>query len=84
MTRPIPEGFHTITPMLNLVGAADAIEFFNRAFGAEEIRRIEPIVGELVARRVRHHRSYRSYGTHETYTGAPSRRAAESAMPRFS
>jgi uncharacterized glyoxalase superfamily protein PhnB len=36
---PIPEGYHTITPYLVVNGAADAIEFYTRAFGAIEIDR---------------------------------------------
>src|SRR4051794_9751254 len=36
---PIPEGFHTITPCLVVDGAAAAIEFYARAFGAEELGR---------------------------------------------
>jgi uncharacterized glyoxalase superfamily protein PhnB len=37
--QPIPAGFHTITPSLIVAGAADAIDFYKRAFGAEEIDR---------------------------------------------
>ncbi|MCG8456450.1 MAG: VOC family protein [Holophagales bacterium] len=35
MTRPIPEGFHTVTPYLIVDGAEAAIDFYARAFGAE-------------------------------------------------
>ncbi len=35
--RPIPEGFHTVTPHLIIKGAAKAVEFYKKAFGAEEI-----------------------------------------------
>lgn len=35
----VPAGFHTVTPFLNVKGAAEAIEFYKRAFGAEELRR---------------------------------------------
>jgi PhnB protein len=38
-TKPIPEGFHTITPHLVIRGAAQAIDFYKRAFGAEELYR---------------------------------------------
>jgi PhnB protein len=38
--RPIPEGYHTLTPTLTLNDAAAAIEFYKRAFGAEEISRM--------------------------------------------
>jgi len=32
----VPAGYHTVTPYLNLNGAADAIEFYQKAFGAIE------------------------------------------------
>ena len=35
--KPIPEGLHTLTPHLIVKGAARAIEFYKRAFGAEEV-----------------------------------------------
>jgi PhnB protein len=39
--KPIPEGFHTVTPHLVIKGAAQAIEFYQRAFGAEVLGRME-------------------------------------------
>lgn len=36
MVKPIPEGYHTVTPFLNIEGASDAIELYKKAFGAEE------------------------------------------------
>lgn len=38
--NPIPEGVHTITPHLVAKNAGEAIEFYKRAFGAEEICRM--------------------------------------------
>jgi PhnB protein len=38
--RPIPEGFHTVTPYLAIRGAAQAIEFYKQAFGAQERLRL--------------------------------------------
>ena len=38
--NPIPEGLHTITPQLIVKGAAQAIEFYKKAFGATEITRM--------------------------------------------
>ncbi len=38
--KPIPEGYHTITPYLIINGAADAIEFYKKAFGATELFRM--------------------------------------------
>jgi PhnB protein len=37
MSKPIPDGFHTLTPHLVIKGAAEAVEFYKRAFGAEEM-----------------------------------------------
>src|SRR5215210_1354269 len=37
--RPIPAGFHTVTPSLVVHAAAEAIEFYKRAFGAVELDR---------------------------------------------
>ena len=37
--NPIPESFHTVTPYLTIKGAADAIGFYEDAFGAREIFR---------------------------------------------
>ena len=34
--KPIPEGYHSVTPYLIIKGAADAIEFYKKAFGATE------------------------------------------------
>lgn len=38
--KRVPEGFHTITPSLTVKGAADAIDFYKKALGAEEIMRM--------------------------------------------
>jgi len=37
--RPIPEGFRTVTAQLTLDDAAAAIEWYKRAFGAQEVSR---------------------------------------------
>ena len=37
--KPVPEGCHTITPSLVLENAAQTIEWYKRALGAEEVRR---------------------------------------------
>lgn len=37
--KPIPEGYHAVTPYLIVKGAARAIEFYKQAFGASEIMR---------------------------------------------
>jgi len=38
--KPIPAGYHTLTPYINIKGAVAAIEFYKKAFGAKEIGRI--------------------------------------------
>ncbi|WJF91869.1 VOC family protein [Paraburkholderia bonniea] len=38
--KPIPEGMHTITPYLVCGGAAQAIEFYKKAFDALELMRM--------------------------------------------
>lgn len=39
-TKPIPDGYHTVTPYLIVDGAARAIEFYVRAFNAKESMRM--------------------------------------------
>ena len=39
--KPIPEGYHTVTPYLIIQGAAKAIEFYKQALGATELLRLE-------------------------------------------
>ena len=38
--KPIPEGFHTVTPSLIVRDGAKAIEFYKKALGAQEIMRM--------------------------------------------
>ncbi len=38
--KAIPDGYTTVTQFLNVKGAADAIEFYKKAFGAEERSRM--------------------------------------------
>ena len=40
MAKAIPEGCHSITPYLVVKDAGKAIEFYKRAFGAEEVSRM--------------------------------------------
>jgi uncharacterized glyoxalase superfamily protein PhnB len=48
MAKPIPDGFHTITPHLAVTGAAKAIDFYKKAFGAEELGRHPTPDGRLM------------------------------------
>jgi len=51
--RPIPEGFHTITPHLVCCGAADALTFYAQAFGAVETMRLPAPGGKLMHAQMR-------------------------------
>lgn len=39
MVKPIPDGYHSVTPTLTISGASDAIEFYKKAFDAKEVYR---------------------------------------------
>jgi PhnB protein len=47
MARAIPEGYHSITPYLVIKGAANAIDFYKRAFGATEVMRMASPDGKI-------------------------------------
>lgn len=46
--KPIPEGMHSVTPHLVCDGAAEAIEFYKKAFGAKEGGRAPGPDGKLM------------------------------------
>ena len=45
--KPIPEGYHSVTPYLIVKGAARALEFYARAFGAKELYRMDQPDGRV-------------------------------------
>jgi PhnB protein len=45
--KPIPEGYHSVTPYLILSGASDAIAFYKKALGAEEVMRLADPGGKV-------------------------------------
>jgi uncharacterized glyoxalase superfamily protein PhnB len=47
-SKRVPEGYRTVTPHLTIKGAAEAIEFYKKAFGAREIRRSPAPDGKLM------------------------------------
>ena len=51
--RPIPEGYRTITPGMSVRGANRAVDFFKRAFGAEELNRFALPDGTLMQAEMR-------------------------------
>jgi len=46
--KPIPEGMHSLTPHLICAGAAEAIEFYKKAFNAVELVRLPGPQGKLM------------------------------------
>ncbi|WP_296950017.1 VOC family protein [uncultured Massilia sp.] len=46
--NPIPEGFRTVTPHLVCEGAAEALAFYARAFGAVELGRMPGPDGKIM------------------------------------
>jgi len=51
--KPIPEGFHTVTPHLTMKNAGEAIEFYRKAFGAEEVARMPGPGGSVMHAEIR-------------------------------
>jgi uncharacterized glyoxalase superfamily protein PhnB len=51
--QPIPPGFHAVTPHLVCAGAAEAIAFYQRAFGAEELSRLPGPGGRIMHAMIR-------------------------------
>jgi PhnB protein len=51
--KPVPHGMHSVTPHLVCAGAADAIEFYKKAFGAVEEARLPGPDGKLMHAMIR-------------------------------
>ena len=51
--NPIPAGMHAVTPHLVVAGAADAIAFYKKAFGAVEESRLPGPGGKLMHAMIR-------------------------------
>jgi PhnB protein len=47
MVRPIPDGYHSVTPYLILSSASDAIAFYKKALGADEVMRMDDPAGKI-------------------------------------
>ena len=45
--KPIPEGYHSVTPYLIIRDAARAIDFYKKAFGASEVMRMPAPGGKI-------------------------------------
>jgi PhnB protein len=46
-TKPIPEGYHTVSPYLAVEDAARAIDYYVKAFGAKEVARMDAPGGKV-------------------------------------
>jgi PhnB protein len=46
--RPIPKGYHSVTPALNQTDATQTIDFCKKAFGAKEIMRMPGPGGKIM------------------------------------
>jgi len=51
--KPVPDGYHTVTAHLILDDAAKAIDFYKRAFGAEEVIRMPGPDGKIAHAEIR-------------------------------
>jgi len=47
MTKPIPDGYHSVTPYLIINGATAALDYYSRAFGAVELFRMPAPEGKI-------------------------------------
>src|SRR3954468_13077074 len=52
-TQAIPKGYHTVTPSIFVAGAAKAIDFYKKAFGAEEVMRFPGPDGKIMHAEIR-------------------------------
>ena len=74
--KPIPDGYHTVTPFLNVKGVAKLIDFLKSALGAEEVMRMPGPDGTVMHAEV-------SIGNSRLMLGEPMQtgRTAQAAAP---
>jgi PhnB protein len=51
--KPIPDGYHSVTPYLIVKGGAEALDFYKRAFGAVELCRMTGPGGKVCHAEIR-------------------------------
>lgn len=51
--KPIPDGYHTVTPYLVVNGGPSALEFYKKVFGATEVYRFDGPDGKLAHAEIR-------------------------------
>ena len=69
--KAIPHGMHTITPHLVCAGAADAIDFYKKAFNAREVSRAAGVDGQT------HRAGNHGHARRLPYLQHPRRRRAQ-------
>ena len=70
--KPVPEGFHTVTPYLVVDDGARAIEFYEQAFGAKEVMRMPGPDGKVSHAEVKIGDSIIMLGPSQASTGVRS------------
>ncbi len=70
--KPVPDGYHTVQAYLAVRGAAKALEFYGRAFGAEELYRMPGPGGRIMHSEIRVGDSVVMVGDEAPERGAPS------------
>lgn len=81
--NPVPEGMHSITPHRICAGMADAIAFYNKAFGAEEIIRLQGPQGGLIHACLRSATSPSCWPTNAPIGGHLARRSSKDPLSPF-
>ena len=51
--KPVPEGYHTVTPQLTIGNCAQAIDWYKRALGAEDLGRATGPDGKIMHAEIR-------------------------------
>jgi PhnB protein len=72
---PIPAGYTTVTPYLAIEGAGEAIEFYKRAFGAQELVRMPGPDGSVMHAEMRIGNAVVMLGEANPQRGAPGPKA---------
>ena len=47
--KPVPQGYHTVSPYISVRKGAEALDFYKRAFGAQELMRMAGPGGQGIA-----------------------------------
>lgn len=70
--KPVPDGYHTVTPYIAVRGAAKALEFYANAFGAKELFRMPGPGGAVMHAEMRIGDSHIMLGDEAPQMGASS------------